>query len=174
MDNIFLDLLYQKEFKTKFIDRIKIHFKYKKLIRQLKKTPPSFETLWQFAEYLKWADFVYGLSADNNDIDLLKKRNSYVVDQSTGKVCEISFTIQPDDRTKIHFTLGEEYHMISIDISRERISNSDDKISSISFSSDDKEFIFSYEDQLMICNINRILKEIMVKYTTLFYNKIKL
>ena len=63
--------------------------------------------------------------------------------------------------------------MISIDILRDRMSNSDDKISSISFSADDKQFVFSYEDQLMICNINRILKEIMVKYTSLFYNKIK-
>ena len=173
MENVFLDLLYQKEFKSKLIDRIKNYFRYRKLIRKLKKNPPSFDTLWQFAEYIKWADFIYGLDSTNTDIDLLKKRNSYIVDQSTGEVIEISFTLLPDDRTKIHFKLEQEYHMISIDILRDRMSNSDDKISSISFSADDKQFVFSYEDQLMICNINRILKEIMVKYTSLFYNKIK-
>ena len=173
MENLFLNLLHQKEFKSKFIDRIKNYFSYKKLIRQLKKTPPSFDVLWQFIEFLKWADFIYGLESENEDIDLLKKRNPYLVDQTSGEAVEISFTIIPDERTKIHFTLEKEDHMISIDISRDRISNSDDKMSSISFSADNKEFIFSYEDQLMICNINRILQKIMVKYTTLFYNKIK-
>ena len=78
MENVFLDLLYQKEFKSKLIDRIKNYFRYRKLIRKLKKNPPSFDTLWQFAEYIKWADFIYGLDSTNTDIDLLKKRNSYI------------------------------------------------------------------------------------------------
>lgn len=173
MENIFLDLLYQKEIKTNLIDRIKIYFKYKKIIKQIERSTPSFQDLFQFAEFLKWVDFIYGLSEDNDDLDLLKKRNSFIVSEDGKNISEISFTILPDDRTKIHFTLEQEDHMISIDISRDRIKNSDDKISSISFSSDDKQFVFSYEDQLMILNINRILKNTMIKYITLFYNKIK-
>ncbi len=174
MENIFLNLLYQKEFKSRFIDRIKNHFKFKKLIKQIKKNPPSFDILWQFGDFLKWADIIYGLNAEyNKDIDLLKKRNSYVVDPSTEEVIELSFTLLPDDRTKIQFTLEKADHMISINISRDKISNSDDKYSSISFSADNNEYIFSYEDQLMICYINQVLQEKMVKYTTYFYNKIR-
>lgn len=172
MENIFLDLLYQKETKTGIIDKFKIYLKYKKLIKSIKRNPPSFETLFQFAEFLKWADFIYGLSEENEDIDLLKKRNSFLIDESSSELVEISFTILPDERTKIHFTLEQLNHMISIDISRERIKNSDDKESSISFSADDTQFIFSYEDQLLIHNINRILQQTIVKYITLFYSKI--
>ena len=103
MDNMFLDLLYQREFYCKNIfDRIKFWFRYKSFIRSLKKDSASFKIMWDFAHFLRWVDIIYGIDEEiNKDIDLLKKRNPYNEN-------EITFSILPDYRTIISFTLSSE------------------------------------------------------------------
>lgn len=174
MDNEFLKLLYIKEFDSRnIIDRVYNYFRYRKFLRKLRKEAPSFDRIWQFVDYLKWVDIIYGFTEEqNSDIDLLKKRNPYSADLR-GNLMVISFTINVDDRSRISFRLDQENHMIDIEIARNKISTSDDKTSSISFSADDEQFVFAYEDQLMICEINRILQDKMVKYMSLFYNRIR-
>lgn len=173
MENVFLDLIYAKEFSKGIINRIKNFLHYRKIIRKLKKEPPSFEIMWQFIEFIRWVDIIYGFNEkDNNDIDLIKKRNPYVVDSDTGKATELSFTINVDERSKVLFSLEKKYKIINIEITRERIPTSENKSSSISFSADKDEYKFTHQDQLIICEINRILQEKMIKYVKMYYNRV--
>lgn len=168
MDNMFLDLLYQREFYCKNIfDRIKFWFRYKSFIRSLKKDSASFKTMWDFAHFLRWIDIIYGIDEEiNKDIDLLKKRNPYNEN-------EITFSILPDYRTIISFTLSSEDKMITIVVSRVKIRNSDNKESKISFYADQDSYSFSHHDMLMISDINRLLEDKMIRYTKMYYERIK-
>lgn len=172
MKNVFLNFLYKKEFSADFIDRFLINFEYKRFLRKLKKETPSFDLLWDFAEFLRWTDIIYGFEEDiNNDIDLSKKRNPYCIDRDTKKEISISFTIRSSERTKIFFNLTKQTRMIEIDVMRDKIPTSEDKVSSIHFKAD-TSFEFTPEDSLMIQEINRILQNKMIKYLKMFMERI--
>ena len=175
MDNVFLDLLYSKEFNNRgIVNRIKNHLEYRSFIRKLKKEGSSFDMMWQYAQFLRWADLIYGFKEDvNQDVDLIKKRNPYYLDQITGEDLEITFTINVDERSRIVFNLVKKNKVINIEVSRSKIRISEDKTSSISFHADKESYEFSKFDILMICEINRTLQNHMIKYTKMFYERIK-
>lgn len=171
--NVFLNLIYNKEFNNNSLkEKISNYFSKRKLIKTIKKNPPTFDLIWQFIEYLKWMDIIYGFTMEMNyDIDLLKKRNPYFINNS-GELVDVSFSIIVDERSTINFKLVKEYKEINIAIKRDKISISEEKTSSISFIADEDEYSFSQSDQLIICEINRLLQEKMIRYIDLYYDRI--
>ena len=147
--NIFMRMIYDKN-KTFILFR---WFKYRKFLRQLDKSAPSFDLLWQIADFIKLLETVYFY--DNSSTNELYSSNNF--DSS-----ENGFVIRKEGRT-IRVKLYEYTREIALEVSY-----STKNTIAMKFRDGENIDFKNEEHMYLILNVENIImdtvKELFIKY----------
>ncbi len=91
MENMFMDIIYNKMMAINKYQKLRSWLEYKKFLKDLEKTSPDFDMLWQFADFIKLLEITSWYDNSKHNIafsskDYANGENGFMINKETPKM----------------------------------------------------------------------------------------